>query len=139
MVFLVAILLCGYAYFTWRGLRRSRPHSHTKATLLLYFTTPAALFTLVRAAYTVVYAFDRSPKVSPTTGTFSVKFVLIFLVQLIAALCLVMGGIMTRLICDEDRELIGERRNVRMAPGEAYTMANYDQAEEHQPKAQGIV
>ncbi len=107
--------------------------------LLLYFVTPAALFAIVRAVYTVVYSFDRSPRVSPWTGTFAVKFVLIFLVQLIAALCLVVGGVVTRFICDEDRELVAQQGGRAVTSGDAYTLENYSQGEEHRHKARGVV
>lgn len=88
----------------YNRLRSARSQVHANALNLLYFTVPALLFTLIRAAYTLVYSFDHSPSVSPVTGTFAVKFVLIFLVQLLAVLCLIAGGLVTRFIRDEDRE-----------------------------------
>ena len=105
--------------------------------LLLYFGMPAALFTLVRAVYTVLYSFDRSPKVSPVTGTFAVKVVLIFLVQLIATLCLTVGGVVTRFIRDEDREMMAQRGGRDVTPGEAFTLDGYGAAQEQRRKHTG--
>ncbi|OQV04422.1 hypothetical protein CLAIMM_09308 [Cladophialophora immunda] len=56
----------------------------------------ACVFIGVRAIYSVVYAFDHAKSLSPFTGTFAVKFVLIFLVQLIAVLFLLAVAFVTR-------------------------------------------
>jgi hypothetical protein len=53
-------------------------------------------FVACRVVYGFVYAFGHYPKLSPIDGVFAVKLVLIFLVQLLAVLCLVAGGMMFR-------------------------------------------
>ncbi|OAP58802.1 hypothetical protein AYL99_06099 [Fonsecaea erecta] len=56
----------------------------------------ASVFIGVRAIYSVVYAFDHARSLSPFTGSFAVKFVLIFLVQLISILFLLAVAFVTR-------------------------------------------
>ncbi|ETI29390.1 hypothetical protein G647_01843 [Cladophialophora carrionii CBS 160.54] len=56
----------------------------------------SASFIGVRAVYSVVYAFDHTESLSPFTGSFVVRLVLIFLVQLLAALSLVAVAFLTR-------------------------------------------
>ncbi|EXJ59764.1 hypothetical protein A1O7_03911 [Cladophialophora yegresii CBS 114405] len=56
----------------------------------------ACAFIGVRAVYSVVYAFDHTNSLSPFTGSFVVKLVLIFLAQLLAALSLVAVAFLTR-------------------------------------------
>jgi len=53
-------------------------------------------FVGIRAVYSVVYAFDHSPAVNPITGGFAIKFILIFLVQLITVMLLLSVGFLTR-------------------------------------------
>ncbi|KIW88878.1 uncharacterized protein Z519_10362 [Cladophialophora bantiana CBS 173.52] len=61
----------------------------------------ACIFTGVRAIYSVVYAFDHAKSLSPFTGTFAVKFVFMFLVQLIAFLLLLAVAFVTRNILSD--------------------------------------
>lgn len=56
----------------------------------------AGAFIGARAIYTVVYAFDHSRSINVFTGTFVIKLVLVFLVQLLAVLTLLVVGFMTR-------------------------------------------
>ncbi|KIX01049.1 uncharacterized protein Z518_10115 [Rhinocladiella mackenziei CBS 650.93] len=61
----------------------------------------ACVFVGIRAIYSVVYAFDRSPSLNPITGDFTVKVILVILVQLMAALVLLIVGFLTRNIVHE--------------------------------------
>jgi hypothetical protein len=71
----------------------------------------AVAFIGTRAIYAAVYAFDHDPRLSPFTGTFAVKLVLIVLVQLFAALCIVAAAWVTR----NDSKRVGDtlRRHTR--------------------------
>jgi hypothetical protein len=64
--------------------------------LLAWLTVLALCFTGARVVYGFIYAFGHDPKLSPISGVFVVKFVLIFLVQLLAVICLIAGGMMFR-------------------------------------------
>lgn len=44
----------------------------------------------------MVYSFDRLPSVSPITGKFVIKLILVSLMQLLAAILLTAGGVLTR-------------------------------------------
>jgi hypothetical protein len=90
ILLLVIILLIAHAIVLVRSVR------NTSAITLLHWVLVAILFLAIRVIYSVVYAFTGKPSLSPLTGTFAIKFVLIFLVQLIAACCLVVGGFVTR-------------------------------------------
>jgi hypothetical protein len=103
LLMLSSLFLAIYAAATYRGIRngpasynsRPAPNRESQALRLLYCVLGALPFVIVRAFYGVVFAFDHSPAVNPVSGTFAVKFVLIFLVQTIAALLLVTGGFWT--------------------------------------------
>jgi hypothetical protein len=105
-LFLTAMLLIAYAFSTYRRLK-ALPSSllNHNAIHLLYFAMLALPFTVIRATYGIVYSFDHSSTVNPVTGVFAVKLVLIFLVQLLAVLALVIGGVMTRNIRAEDKSI----------------------------------
>lgn len=60
------------------------------------FMASACGFIGVRAVYSVIYAFDHSPSLSPFTGTFVVKLILIVLVQLLAAISILAAAFLTR-------------------------------------------
>jgi hypothetical protein len=64
--------------------------------LLVQLTLLALCFVAARVIYGFVYAFGHDPKLSPISGVFVVKFVLIFLVQLLAVICLITGGLIFR-------------------------------------------
>jgi hypothetical protein len=97
---LVALFVFGLA--TVVRLARSRGGAGAgkrdgKGPLLLVRLTLLALcFVAARVIYGFVYAFGHDPKLSPISGVFVVKFVLIFLVQLLAVICLITGGLMFR-------------------------------------------
>ena len=79
------------------GLLKRTESSGLRKSRILWLASIVALpFIGVRTCYTVTYAFDHSPSVSPLTASFAIKFVLVFLVQLIAAISLSVGGILTR-------------------------------------------
>ena len=98
ILFLVVVKLAINALFVQKHLSRSTENQNMRTGILplVYWTLIAIVFVAVRVIYGLVFAFDRSPKLSPYSGSFAVKFVLIFLVQLIAALCLVVGGLVTK-------------------------------------------
>jgi hypothetical protein len=84
LTWLTTCLLCAYILF-----RRQNTDTPPAIKLLMVI---AAAFTGVRAIYGIVFAFDHNPNLSPFTGTFAVKLVLIFLTQLFAALALIVAG-----------------------------------------------
>lgn len=98
MVLLLTVLLLAiYSCFVFVRLHASRSRGNTAVALSLLKCTMAALpFAATRVLYGVVYTFSGSRDLSPVTGTFVVKLVLIFLVQLLATLLLVVGGVMSR-------------------------------------------
>lgn len=119
MLLLSALLLILYAYSTYRRLRDISSRRLNRLVMrLLAWAVLALPFTATRAVCSVVYSFDASPFVNPITGVFAVKLVLIFLVQLLATLCLVAGGVMTRNIRIEDERALSSSPAtcVRQAP-----------------------
>jgi hypothetical protein len=147
MLLLSAVLLIVFAFNTYCRLK-SLPSAHFNhnAIRLLYFAMLALPFTTIRAIYSNVYAFDNSPTVNPVTGVFAVKFVLIFLVQLLAALPLVIGGIMTRNIRSEEKSIPsgpGYTRTTsseprRGSPRGGLTMNDYGVAQQQQAKSSQV-
>jgi hypothetical protein len=113
------MLLIAYAFYTYRHLK-ALPGSRLNhnAIHLLYFAMLALPFTAIRVTYGVVYSFDHSSTVSPVTGVFAVKLVLIFLVQLLAVLALAIGGIMTRNIRMEDKSISSSPEYTRATSSE---------------------
>src|SRR5947209_1886003 len=75
-------------------------------------------FTAIRATYGIVYSFDHSPTVNPVTSIFAVKLVLIFLVQLLAVIALVIGGVLTRNIRMENESTSSATEYMRAAASE---------------------
>lgn len=120
MLLLSALLLILYAYNTYYRLRDISSRRLNRLVMrLLAWVVLALPFTATRAVYSVVYSFGASPSVNPITGFFAAKLVLIFLVQLLATLCLVVGGAMTRNIRIEDESALSSSpANVRAASGE---------------------
>ena len=105
ILLLVVLVLAAYAIFALLRLRSSSDAQGATrdAQRLTYFASVAIVFAAVRVLYSIVYAFNRSPKLSPVTATFAVRFVLIFLVQLLAALSLIVGGVVTRNIVSKSQ------------------------------------
>lgn len=131
IIFLTTVLLISYALYTYRRLK-SLPSARLNRSVirLLHFAMLALPFTYIRAIYSIVYSFDTSPSVNPITGVFAVKFILIFLVQLLATLSLVVGGIMTRNIRIEDKTILSSPGYAsseprRGGPNEQHIMNEY--------------
>ena len=124
---LTIALACYILWVVWR-LRQPRatdpvsalsmpsPTVMRLAERLAYAVVAAMPFVIVRAVYSVAYAFDHNPKVSPSYGDFGIKFVLVFLVPLIAVLALVTGGILTRNMRWEEKKLKEERLGGTYSP-----------------------
>jgi len=97
-VLLLFVLLSLFAFAIYTALRLARDSFADRPgpgpLLLAHVTLLALCFVAARVIYGFVYAFGHYPKLSPINGIFVVKFVLIFLVQLLAVLCLVVGGLM---------------------------------------------
>jgi hypothetical protein len=120
LLFLTAMLLIAYAFHTYRRLKAlSSSRLNHNAIHLLYFAMLALPFAVIRAIYGIVYSFDHnSSTVNPVTGVFAVKLVLIFLVQLLAVIALVIGGIITRNIRVEDKSISSGTEYTRAATSE---------------------
>jgi hypothetical protein len=103
ILLLAVVLLAMRAAQTLTGLRRSS--RRCAALTMTHWVLAAIPFVFVRVIYSVVYAFDNKPSLSPVTGSFAVKFVLIFLVQVVAACCLVVGGFQTRAIATQQSDV----------------------------------
>ena len=97
ILLLVWVLLCVYAANMYRKIKRQQGNAtHALAWRYFVFVALSVPFVGIRAVYGVVYAFDTSKDVNPSTGSFAIKFVLIFLVQLIAVGCFMIGGWLSR-------------------------------------------
>lgn len=119
MLLLSALLLIAHAYDVFRRLKAVSSECLSRNAMRLVYTAVLSLpFTTIRAIYSVVYSFDTSPSVNPITGVFAVKFILIFLVQLLATLCLVVGGVMTRNIRIENESVLSDPAYVRATSSE---------------------
>ncbi|KAL6240832.1 hypothetical protein RBB50_012247 [Rhinocladiella similis] len=70
-----------------------------------------------RCIYSVVYAFDHSPSVNPITGSFAIKVILVFLVQLVAVVALLIVGFVTRDIARDHGVMRSWRRGGRRGRG----------------------
>lgn len=98
MLLLLALILL--VYVTVRLFGRTR--SVGGSIFQLYMSVVVALIPIaVRVFYGVVYAFDRSPSLSPYSGTFAIKLVLVFLMLLLAGLALMAGGLASRNVVRE--------------------------------------
>jgi uncharacterized membrane protein YcfT len=90
----------GYAGKTLLSLRRntslSRFTAARSAQILVYGVIAAVVILFARIIYSIVFGFTLDASLSPFTGTLAVKVVLIFLVQLIAALFIAVAGFLTR-------------------------------------------
>ncbi|KAF2667841.1 hypothetical protein BT63DRAFT_441400 [Microthyrium microscopicum] len=81
------------AHAETRNVPRKR---HVNAKSLVNWALVATIFVAIRVIYGIVYAFsNEKASLSPATGSFEIKFWLIFLVQLIAACCLLIGGVVS--------------------------------------------
>lgn len=120
--------LCPYTSLLFRMSRSNsvaNRHAHRPSDILLLACAAALPFIGARTVYGVVYAFDHSPSVSPLFAGFAIQFVLIFLVQFIAALILITAGVLTRNIRYEKdagqhtrggEDVVNNQSNVEMMP-----------------------
>lgn len=94
MLLLVFFVNAAYAVYTIVRLQQVNPRSQVRqASKLMIWVIAACPAIGVRTIYGVVYAFNYDDAdLNPTTGSFAVRFTLIFLMQLIAALLLGVGG-----------------------------------------------
>lgn len=94
-----------YALLSLKALRRAILVQHAEAkshvSMLIYAAMLAVTVLFARIVYSIVYGFTLKPSLSPYTGSLAVKVVLIFLVQLFAALVLGIAGIWTRNLAEE--------------------------------------
>jgi hypothetical protein len=79
-----------------RGAAAEEKRRGRGPVVLALATLVALCFVAARVIYGFVYAFGHDPKLSPISGVFVVKLVLIFLVQLLAVICLITGGLLFR-------------------------------------------
>ena len=131
LFFLLSLVLACYA--AWALHKLKRPHGRTSynvsgglgaqvetviraAIRLMYAVVAAIPFIIVRAVYSLVYAFGHNPKVGPTTGGFGVKLILVFLIPLVAVLALITGGLITINMTREVKKLKGMRNGDATPP-----------------------
>ena len=100
LIFLLWLGLCQYALWLHFQCRKNATRSQQHHTIIT--TTLIALpFIGIRSIYSVVYTFDhKSTALNPVTGSFAVKLFLVVLVQLLAAIALIVGGYLARDIAD---------------------------------------
>lgn len=103
ILLLAIILLAVYSLVLFVRLTKQRLQRTHPAMKLLLCTIAAIVFAVVRVAYGLAAAVTESPSLSSITGTFAVKFILIFLVQLVAALFLIVGGFLSRNLRNEGK------------------------------------
>ncbi|KAF2095915.1 hypothetical protein NA57DRAFT_78689 [Rhizodiscina lignyota] len=120
----VLALITAYGNVTFFRLRRT--NSARLPSRLMYGAGAALPFIAARLIYSTVYAFTLDASLSPISGTFAVKFALIFLVQFLAACCLAAGGIMS---------LGMSKGGGIQAPTQSMEPINLDQMDPNRPKA----
>jgi len=104
-----------YAFYTLTQLKRNASNSSAvrSARILIFGVFAALSIILARVIYSIVYGFTLKPSLSPFNGSLAVKVVLITLVQLLAALCIITAGLITRHIKHEG-EMEARRQNVEV-------------------------
>lgn len=117
------VMICVWAFVTFRiSSKQKKCGKYSRIARLLLVEIMVSLpFTGARVCYSIVYAFDHSPSVSPVTASFVVDFFLIFLVQLVAASVMILGLFVTRNIHNtNDGELEDKSCSVGLAgkPGQ---------------------
>jgi hypothetical protein len=107
VLLLVLVLITVYALKTAFTLGRQSHGTYTRKgqsnspVLLVGAAILALPFLYARVIYTIIFAFTLSGKLSPITGEFVIQVVLITVVQTMAALILLVGGLMTMNIARE--------------------------------------
>lgn len=93
---LLLLAIVGLVAWIWPTYQRIRTHSsHPNAPYarwLLWAGVAALPTQLIRTLYNTTYAFTLDTTLDPFFGAFSVKVVLLFLMQLLTALALLAGG-----------------------------------------------
>jgi hypothetical protein len=101
LIFATWTLLAVYAALVWRKVRNTAEVAKTSLSRLATCVVLATPAIGIRAVYSMVFAFDHSPSVSPITGNFAIKLILVVLVQLIAVLFMIQGSWISRGIVRE--------------------------------------
>ena len=98
----VWLALATYSLFVYMKVKRTPELHSLKLGRYAACVVAAVPFIGVRALYTVVYTFDQGDKsLSPITGSFAVKLVLVVLVQLLAVVAFIAGGWISRGLAHE--------------------------------------
>jgi hypothetical protein len=118
--FIGLLVVCGliaaFASFILFNARRAKEQSIRNVFILTITTLAALPFIAVRLAHSIGYSFYRTPGRDPDCGIFGVRFGLVFFLQLLAALILTGGGLMSRnTSIAKDRTERVEQLDLRMA------------------------
>ncbi|KAH6657512.1 hypothetical protein BKA67DRAFT_643507 [Truncatella angustata] len=94
LMLFVIFVMCWWIWPTWKRSSALGPnHPITRPARLMIFSAAAAIpFQLVRLAYNTTYAFDHLPLLDPIMGSFAVRLILLFFMQLGVSLALIAGG-----------------------------------------------
>lgn len=97
---------------TYSGPRQQHPNARA-ARWLLWGGMAAMPFQTIRTVYNATYAFTLQPSLDPFFGSFATKVVLLFLMQVLAAIALLVGGWKSRGVVRVDEvELLDGVRQV---------------------------
>lgn len=98
LLLLAWLSVCAVALLTaFTAYRQKRPDQQRRgAGLLAYEIVMSLVFTGIRVIYTMVYTFDSRSQVQPTTASFVIYFLLLFLSQLIAVIIIAVALVITR-------------------------------------------
>lgn len=98
ILMLVALVLI--VAWLWPTLLRIRSNVHhpnaSSARWLLWGAVAALPFQIIRTIYNATYAFTLTSSLDPFFGSFATKVVLLFLMEMLAAIALVGGGWMSK-------------------------------------------
>lgn len=114
---LMLVALASLLIWMWPTLHRIRTYStHPNAYCarwLLWGGMAAMPFQTIRTVYNTTYAFTLETSLDPFFGTFTTKVVLLFLMQLLTAISLLVGGWKSMGVLKVDQvELLDGVRNV---------------------------
>lgn len=96
ILLLSVLLLVTYNTTLFVRLTKQKLQHKHPALIVLSCNMGSLVFVMVRVAHGLAAAVTESHKLSPVTGTFAAKFLLIFFMQLVATLLLIIGGIHSR-------------------------------------------
>lgn len=94
LMLFVMFTMCWWIWPTWKrtsALDPKHPVSQS-AKYMIYAAGVAIPFQLVRLAYNTTYAFDHLAILDPIMGTFAVRLILLFSMNLGVSLAMVVGG-----------------------------------------------